>query len=263
MLRFITKRLFYGMLVLWGVVTVVFLLFNVLPGNPARMILGERASQQAIDVVNKDLGLNRSLFVQYVMYVNDLSPISIHNHQEKNSCIYLGENKYSYVTRKTRGEDGEAGLRYAAWSSRAVHGDADGRDMAEGFFHVLQCRGSAAGGGAPDRFRAEAVYGARGKFTVETVTCRGVKIPPLVEAGEEPGGFVPEREQGGAVLLEHGVKMLLAAHYAGASCTEELIEVRRERWHCRKDQALLEGEFIGTVVYEAGNSHRRSRPRTS
>ena len=45
----------YGLLVLLGVITVVFLLFNVLPGDPARMMLGQRADQASIDAINKDL----------------------------------------------------------------------------------------------------------------------------------------------------------------------------------------------------------------
>jgi len=40
MVNFILKRLLYGLLVLFGVVTIIFLLFNVLPGDPARMMLG-------------------------------------------------------------------------------------------------------------------------------------------------------------------------------------------------------------------------------
>ena len=48
--------MFYGFLVLLGVITVVFLLFNVLPGDPARMMLGQRADQTSIDAINKDFG---------------------------------------------------------------------------------------------------------------------------------------------------------------------------------------------------------------
>jgi len=36
----------YGFLVLTGVITVVFLLFNVLPGDPARMLMGQRADEE-------------------------------------------------------------------------------------------------------------------------------------------------------------------------------------------------------------------------
>ena len=50
MIKFILKRLFYGFLVLLGVITVVFLLFNVLPGDPARMMLGQRADKASIDI---------------------------------------------------------------------------------------------------------------------------------------------------------------------------------------------------------------------
>ena len=45
MFKFILKRLLYGLLVLLGVVVVIFFLFNVLPGDPARMMLGQRADQ--------------------------------------------------------------------------------------------------------------------------------------------------------------------------------------------------------------------------
>lgn len=46
MLRYIGKRLMYGFLVILGVVTLVFFLFNILPGDPARMMLGQRADEE-------------------------------------------------------------------------------------------------------------------------------------------------------------------------------------------------------------------------
>ena len=96
MVQFIIKRLFYGFLVLIGVITVVFLLFNVLPGDPARMMLGQRADKESVDIINKDLGRDKPLFTQFIMYLNDLSPLSIHNATDKNSSIYLDSKKYSY-----------------------------------------------------------------------------------------------------------------------------------------------------------------------
>ncbi len=97
MLSFILKRLFYGFLVLWGVVTIVFLLFNVLPGDPARMMLGQRADSASVAAINHDLGRDRSLGVQYLNYINDLSPISIHNISDNNSFWYLDSKKYGEV----------------------------------------------------------------------------------------------------------------------------------------------------------------------
>lgn len=97
MFQFIIRRLFYGFLVLVGVLVVVFLLFNVLPGDPARMMLGQRADEESIKTINRDLGLDKPLFVQFIMYANDLSPISIHNESDKNHYLFLDEEKYTYA----------------------------------------------------------------------------------------------------------------------------------------------------------------------
>jgi peptide/nickel transport system permease protein len=56
MLRFLFRRLFYGGLVLGGVVTLVFFLFNILPGDPARMMMGQRADLASIESLRKELG---------------------------------------------------------------------------------------------------------------------------------------------------------------------------------------------------------------
>ncbi|MCB0395805.1 MAG: ABC transporter permease [Flavobacteriales bacterium] len=82
------------MLVLWGVVTVVFLLFNVLPGDPARMMLGQRADGASIEAINRDLGRDKPLFQQYLMYVNDLSPISFHDTDHPDNFLFLHADKY-------------------------------------------------------------------------------------------------------------------------------------------------------------------------
>ncbi len=95
MFNFITKRLFYGILVLFGVITVVFILFNVLPGDPARMMLGQRADIASVEAINKDLGRDKPMFMQYMNYLNDLSPLSIHNKCDKESYWYLDDSKYS------------------------------------------------------------------------------------------------------------------------------------------------------------------------
>lgn len=99
MLRFIVKRLFYGFLVLFGVITIVFLLFNVLPADPARMMLGQRADIASIEAINKDLGRDKPLFTQYLNYLNDLSPVSVHNFAKPDSYFYLDSSKYQPCTR--------------------------------------------------------------------------------------------------------------------------------------------------------------------
>ncbi|HEY0029502.1 MAG TPA: ABC transporter permease [Bacteroidia bacterium] len=99
MIKFIVKRLFYGFLVLLGVITVVFLLFNVLPGDPARMMLGQRADQASIDAINRDLGRDRPMTTQFLMYLNDLSPISVHDAENKDHFLFLSTEKYSSYTK--------------------------------------------------------------------------------------------------------------------------------------------------------------------
>lgn len=82
MIQYIIRKLFYGFLVLFGVVTLLFFLFNLLPADPARMMLGQRADEEAIANLNKELGRDKPLFYQYIKYLNDLSPISIHQKTE-------------------------------------------------------------------------------------------------------------------------------------------------------------------------------------
>ena len=98
MLRYVGKRLVYGFLVLLGVVTLVFFLFNVLPGDPARMMLGQRADEESIEAINRDLGRDKPLLTQYANYLNDLSPLSLHNNSDPSSFFYLSPDKYNYAT---------------------------------------------------------------------------------------------------------------------------------------------------------------------
>lgn len=91
MFNFITGKITYGLLVLTGVVVVVFLLFNVLPGDPAKMTLGQRADMNSIEAINKELGLDKPLQIQFFLYLNDLSPVSIHENSKTNQL------KYSFV----------------------------------------------------------------------------------------------------------------------------------------------------------------------
>lgn len=78
MLRYIFKRTLNGLLVLLGVVSLVFLIFNLKPGDPARMLADQRSSAEALDAIRKDLGLDLPLGTRYLQYLNDLSPVSFH-----------------------------------------------------------------------------------------------------------------------------------------------------------------------------------------
>ncbi len=92
--KFILKRLFYGILVLFGVIVINFFLFNVLPGDPARMMLGQRADIASVEAINKDLGRDKPLLTQFFNYLNDLSPVSLHNAKDPESYWFLDPSKY-------------------------------------------------------------------------------------------------------------------------------------------------------------------------
>jgi peptide/nickel transport system permease protein len=77
MFQYVIRKIGYGLLVMLGVITLIFALFNILPGDPARMMLGQNADQESIDMIHKELGLDKPLPIQYLDYLNDLSPIGI------------------------------------------------------------------------------------------------------------------------------------------------------------------------------------------
>jgi len=105
MLRYIIKRFLYGVLVLFGVVTLIFLLFNVLPGDPARMMLGQRADIASVEAINRDLGRDKPLPMQYLGFLNDISPLSFHNRSDVKSYFYLDPLRYSsYVKLAGKGD---------------------------------------------------------------------------------------------------------------------------------------------------------------
>ncbi len=101
MLSFILRRIWYGILVLFGVVTLVFFLFNVLPGDPARMMLGQRADISSVEAIRKDLGLDKPKHLQYFKFLNDISPVSLHS-KKPESYWYLDSAKYSPNLKITR-----------------------------------------------------------------------------------------------------------------------------------------------------------------
>ena len=77
-----------------GVIVLVFFLFNVLPGDPARMMLGQRADLASVEAIRKDLGLDKPIAIQFVNYLNDISPLSVHQTHDPQAYWYLNAEKY-------------------------------------------------------------------------------------------------------------------------------------------------------------------------
>ncbi|MCF6213535.1 MAG: ABC transporter permease [Flavobacteriaceae bacterium] len=96
MLSYIFQKIFYGFLTLFGVVTVIFLLFSVLPGDPARMMLDQREDSSQLQAIKHKYGFDKSLSLQYVYYLNDLSPLSVHS-TNPTDYTYFNKQKYSAI----------------------------------------------------------------------------------------------------------------------------------------------------------------------
>lgn len=94
MASYILQKLGYALLTLFGVVTVIFLLFTILPGDPARMMLGQNETAEQLAVVKKKYGFDKPVSVQYLRYLNDLSSLSFHSNNPED-YTFLTEGKYN------------------------------------------------------------------------------------------------------------------------------------------------------------------------
>ena len=100
MFAYIVRKILYGILVLWGVATLVFFLFTIVPGDPVRMMLGQRADESDVQAIRHELGLDQSIGKQYVDYLNDLSVISYKDGKIVLKAPYL---RYSYQSKRPVG----------------------------------------------------------------------------------------------------------------------------------------------------------------
>ncbi|MGB1232175.1 MAG: ABC transporter permease [Winogradskyella sp.] len=96
MLNYILNKISYALLTLFGVVTVIFFLFTILPGDPAKMMLGQNQTAAQVEAVKQKYGFNKPIGTQYLYYLNDLSPISLHSNSTQH-YTYLKTNTYSAI----------------------------------------------------------------------------------------------------------------------------------------------------------------------
>lgn len=98
MFQYFIRKSFYGLFVMMGVVSIVFTLFAILPGDAARMTQGQRTDVASLEAVRKEFGLDQPKHIQFLLYINDVSPISVHQHDSVNQA------KYQYLSILTFGE---------------------------------------------------------------------------------------------------------------------------------------------------------------
>lgn len=81
MVSYLIKKFVYGVLVMAGVVTLVFWMFQGF-GDPARMVLGQTGDSTTLANIKKELYLDQPRWKQFLLYVNDVSPVAIHSAAE-------------------------------------------------------------------------------------------------------------------------------------------------------------------------------------
>ncbi|MBN1313912.1 MAG: ABC transporter permease [Anaerolineales bacterium] len=73
LLRYTLRRLLLMIVVLLGISILAFTITHLIPSSPAAMWIGERATQEQIDRVNEEMGFNKPIYVQYWLYMKNLS----------------------------------------------------------------------------------------------------------------------------------------------------------------------------------------------
>lgn len=71
MLSYIIKRLLWAIPTLLGVSILVFSMVHLAPGDPALVMLGEHASKESVEALREQMGLNKPLLDQYIMFVSN------------------------------------------------------------------------------------------------------------------------------------------------------------------------------------------------
>lgn len=70
--RYVLRRLVHGILILWLVTVTVFMMIHIVPGDPARMMLGDRAREHDVEELRTKLGLDRPLPEQYIVFASGI-----------------------------------------------------------------------------------------------------------------------------------------------------------------------------------------------
>lgn len=98
-MKYFMRKIVYAFFVLAGVAVLVFVMFQGF-GDPARLIAGQSGDKKTMDNIRKDLYLDQPKWKQLLLYVNDISPVSVHDVKEievkkLNGFFWGGEKKFA------------------------------------------------------------------------------------------------------------------------------------------------------------------------
>ena len=61
-------------------------------------MLSQREDSKQLELIKEKYGFDKPVFQQYFLYLNDISPISIHDISDENSYTYLNQRKYNFIS---------------------------------------------------------------------------------------------------------------------------------------------------------------------
>ena len=99
MIGYIIKKLLYGLLIFISVATVVFFLFSASFPTPDELATGQRSDEKTKLAIQREFGLDKPLWKQYLLYLNDISFISVY---EKQNFEDINVKKIRITTIKTK-----------------------------------------------------------------------------------------------------------------------------------------------------------------
>ncbi|WP_188392867.1 ABC transporter permease [Compostibacillus humi] len=79
MIKFILKRLMQAVIVLIGASAIAFVLLRIIPGDPASLMLSENATEEEIQQMREQMGLNLPIWEQYINYIKDIVVLDFGN----------------------------------------------------------------------------------------------------------------------------------------------------------------------------------------
>lgn len=100
MFNYLLRKIVYALFVLAGVITLVFWMFQGF-GDPARMVMGQTGDSATIANIKKELYLDQPKWKQFLLYVNDVSPVAVYaksdiKKKELNGFFIGGETKLAF-----------------------------------------------------------------------------------------------------------------------------------------------------------------------
>lgn len=102
----------YSISILLGVATLVFVIFYMLPSDPARMMTDQREDENQLKAIRIQYGFNLPIYQQYLLFINDVSPISFYSERSDIPLLRVSDRNIQHYTLMNLGADARIVLKF-------------------------------------------------------------------------------------------------------------------------------------------------------